>query len=147
MTSPRDDPARRVRLLVVDDDEDSRELIGRMLSDQGAIVSSAASAEEALRLLSENPRRTSSSATSACRTSDGYSSDPPRARACRAKRGGKTPAIALTAYARAEDGERALGAGFQAHVTKPVDPDRLIDVVSKLAGFSQEPEDGRRIDA
>jgi CheY-like chemotaxis protein len=48
------------------------------------------------------------------------------------QRGGETPAIALTAYTRAVDGERALEAGFQAHVTKPVDPDRLAAVVADL---------------
>jgi CheY-like chemotaxis protein len=50
--------------------------------------------------------------------------------------GGKVPAIALTAYARAVDGERALAAGFQEHVTKPVDPDGLTAVVAKLAGIA-----------
>jgi CheY-like chemotaxis protein len=53
-----------------------------------------------------------------------------------ANRGGKTPAVALTAYARAKDGERAFAAGFQAHVTKPVDPDRLTAVVANLAGIA-----------
>jgi CheY-like chemotaxis protein len=52
-------------------------------------------------------------------------------------RGGRTPAIALTAYTRPEDGESALAAGFQAHLTKPVDPERLRAAVATLAGQSR----------
>jgi CheY-like chemotaxis protein len=62
-----------------------------------------------------------------------------RVRTLPGHRGGRTPAVALTAYARAEDGERAFAAGFQAHVTKPVDPDRLTAVVANLAGISLDP--------
>ena len=53
-----------------------------------------------------------------------------------AEHGGRTPAVALTAYAREEDGDRAFTAGFQAHVTKPVDPDQLVAVVANVAGVS-----------
>jgi CheY-like chemotaxis protein len=62
-----------------------------------------------------------------------------RVRSLPGDRGGRTPAIALTAYARPEDGERAFAAGFQAHVTKPIDPDRLAAVVANLAGRSLDP--------
>jgi CheY-like chemotaxis protein len=62
-----------------------------------------------------------------------------RVRSLSGDRGGRIPAVALTAYARAEDGERAFAAGFQAYVTKPVDPDRLTAVVANLAGISLEP--------
>jgi len=49
-----------------------------------------------------------------------------------AERGGNVPAVALTAYARPEDRVRALAAGFQMHVAKPVDPDELINVLASL---------------
>jgi CheY-like chemotaxis protein len=48
--------------------------------------------------------------------------------------GGQTPAAALTAYARAEDRQRALDAGYQTHLAKPVDPAELIAAVARLAG-------------
>jgi len=62
-----------------------------------------------------------------------------------ADHGGRTPAVALTAYAREEDGERAFKAGFQAHVTKPVDPDQLAAVVANLAGISLDGASERRL--
>jgi len=57
-----------------------------------------------------------------------------RIRSLPAERGGKTPAIALTAYARKEDAERAFAAGFQAHVSKPVEPWKIISLVANLGG-------------
>ena len=56
------------------------------------------------------------------------------------EQGGNTPAIALTAYARAEDRVRALRSGFQMHVAKPVEPAELIVVVANLAGRMRNPE-------
>ena len=50
------------------------------------------------------------------------------------ERGGKIPAVAVTAYARAEDRVRVLAAGFQMHIAKPIDPDELIAVVASLTG-------------
>jgi len=52
----------------------------------------------------------------------------------RPERGGLIPALALTAYARVEDTQRALEAGYQAHITKPVDPDELATAVANLSG-------------
>ena len=63
---------------------------------------------------------------------DGYRADPQRARAARRARR-RTPAVALTAYARTEDRTRALLAGFQIHVPKPVEPAELIAVIASLA--------------
>ncbi|PYQ39089.1 MAG: hypothetical protein DMF77_22445 [Acidobacteria bacterium] len=51
-----------------------------------------------------------------------------------AEEGGLVPAVALTAYARADDRRRALAAGYQAHLAKPVDPDELISLVARMAG-------------
>ncbi|HYG08492.1 MAG TPA: hypothetical protein VD835_00830, partial [Pyrinomonadaceae bacterium] len=58
------------------------------------------------------------------------------------ERGGRIPAAALTAYARAEDRMRALRAGFQLHVPKPVEPAELAAVVASLAGRTVEYEKG-----
>jgi hypothetical protein len=58
-----------------------------------------------------------------------------KVRAREPERGGLVPALALTAYARAEDARRALEAGYQAHVPKPVAPDELATLVANLAGL------------
>ena len=126
-----------VRLLVVDDDDDSRDLIGYMLEGQGATVACASSAVEALGLLEESPPDVLVSDIGMPDV-NGYSLIR-RVRRLPGARGGRTPAIALTAYARAEDGERAFAAGFQAHVTKPVDLGRLTALVANLAGISLDP--------
>jgi CheY-like chemotaxis protein len=57
-----------------------------------------------------------------------------RVRALPADGGGRTPALALTAYARAEDARRALRAGYQRHLGKPIDPKELIAAVANLGG-------------
>jgi CheY-like chemotaxis protein len=59
---------------------------------------------------------------------------PSRARGCSPLHGGDVPALALTAYAHAEDGRRALAAGFQLHVAKPVEPGALARAVARRAG-------------
>jgi signal transduction histidine kinase len=122
---------RGVRLLVVDDDEDSRDLLACLLEDFGATVASASSAKEAMRLLRESPPDVLLSDIGMPDV-DGYAFIR-QVRGMPSDRGGKTPAIALTAYARTSDGERALAAGFQAHVTKPLDPDKLTAVIASLA--------------
>ena len=64
---------------------------------------------------------------------DGYSLIR-RLRALPAERGGRLPAVALTAFAKGEDASRVLAAGFQVHLPKPVDPGHLAEVVARLAG-------------
>jgi len=54
-------------------------------------------------------------------------------------RGGATPAIALTAYAREEDRAKALAAGYQAHMSKPVEPDELVDLAAQVAASGPAP--------
>jgi len=123
-----------VRVLVVDDDEDTRDLVHQMLAAQGAIVSSASSAEEALNLVARS-RPDVLLSDIGMPNVNGYS----LIRSIRSMpedHGGTIPAVALTAYAREGDRERAYTAGFQAHVTKPVDPDMLAAVVASLAGVS-----------
>jgi CheY-like chemotaxis protein len=121
-------------LLVVDDDEDARALLASILADQGATVSTASSAEEALAMFAEVSPDVLLSDIGMPGVS-GYGLIR-RIRSLPVERGGRTPAIALTAYSRPEDGERAFTAGFQAHVTKPIDSDRLTAVVANLAGIS-----------
>jgi len=123
-----------VRLLVVDDDEDSRDLIVCILQDWGASVTSASSAEEAMRLLQQNPPDVILSDIGMPDV-DGYALLR-QLRGMPPEQGGGVPAIALTAYASEADGARARAAGFQAHVTKPIDPDALTAAVAGLVGTS-----------
>jgi CheY-like chemotaxis protein len=69
---------------------------------------------------------------------DGYSLIR-RIRALPADRGARLPAVALTAYVKADDRRKALEAGFQTHVSKPVDPDELALVIAGLAGLTRSP--------
>jgi CheY-like chemotaxis protein len=132
-------PARleHLTVLVVDDDQDSRELLARVLGDQGAVVLSASSALTAIKVLEEF-RPDVLVSDIAMPDADGYDLIR-RIRRLSASRGGHTPAIALTAYARPEDAELAVSAGFQAHASKPVHPGRLIAMIAELAGASGAP--------
>ena len=121
-----------LRVVVVDDEQDSREFLAFMLRQRGAAVSMARSAHEALELLqSEQPDLLISDI--GMPYEDGYTLIR-KVRALPAERGGRTPAVALTAYAREQDRIRALVAGFQSHVVKPVKPAELMVVVAQLAG-------------
>jgi PAS domain S-box-containing protein len=120
-----------VKVLVVDDDEDTRELVGRVLADCGAEVIGAGSAAEALEAVQRH-RPDVMLSDIGMPQQDGYQ----LVRALRAlapEDGGSTPAAALTAFTRPEDRERALRAGYQVHVAKPVNASALIDVVASIA--------------
>ena len=121
-----------VRVLVVDDEPDARMLVRRLLEDCEAVVSTAESAREALERLERDPPDVLVSDIG-MPGEDGYSLIR-RVRALGPDRGGNTPAVALTAYARAEDRVRSVLAGFQMHVSKPVEPAELITMVASLAG-------------
>lgn len=116
-----------ITLLIVDDDEDAREMIGDALREMGATLASAGSAEDALVKLEANPPNVLISDIG-MPGEDGYSFLR-RVRALPPERGGDTPAIALTAYARPEDIRKAEDAGFQLHVVKPVRLENLIEAV------------------
>jgi signal transduction histidine kinase/ActR/RegA family two-component response regulator len=120
-----------VRVLVVDDEKDAREVIVAILEQRGARTFEAATVEEALaRLEEERPDVLVSDI--GLPEEDGYSLMR-RIRALPRERGGGIPAAAITAYARIEDRMQALLAGFQIHVPKPVQPAELIAVVASLA--------------
>jgi CheY-like chemotaxis protein len=128
-------PAKRlhgVSVLVVDDELDARELVGEAFREAGAEVHLAASVAEAIVLLSsERPSILVSDI--GMPHEDGYALMR-RVRALPAEQGGQIPALALTAYARPGDAERVFDAGYQVHVSKPVDPLKLVDLVAGLAG-------------
>jgi PAS domain S-box-containing protein len=121
-----------VRVLVVEDEEDTRDLLSAALGHSGAVVDLAASAEEALANLGRR-RPDVLVCDIGMPVEDGYALLT-RVRALAAEEGGLVPAVALTAYARSDDRRRALAAGFQVHLAKPVDPDELISVVARMAG-------------
>jgi PAS domain S-box-containing protein len=123
-----------VRVLVVDDEPDARELVQRVLRRCGADVSVAGSAAAAAEAL-PHVRPDVLLSDIGMPDEDGYSLIR-RVRALPPDLGGATPAVALTAFARAEDRDRALDAGFQLHVTKPVEPAALARAVAELAGRS-----------
>jgi PAS domain S-box-containing protein len=127
-----------IKVLVVDDEPDSKALLKRLLEDCSAIVTVAASAEEAItRLQADRPDVLVSDI--GMPGEDGYGLIR-RVRSLAPDMGGGTPALALTAYAREEDRTKAIAAGFQYHVAKPVEPAELIAMVANLAGRTQKKE-------
>lgn len=123
-----------LRVLVVDDEADMRQLFATVLEYYGAKVEAVASANEAIEVL-QRTRPDVLVSDIAMPTEDGYALIR-TLRALEARRGGQTPALALTAFAGAGDRMRALAAGFQMHLAKPVAPDELVAAVAKLAGRS-----------
>ena len=124
-----------LRVLAVDDDEDSRRLVHAVLEKAGAKVTLATSVEEAMAAFEHD-------------VPDVVVSDigmPGKdglelirlIRVLPAERGGKVPAAALTAYARAGDRTRVLSAGFSMHLPKPIEPEELVAVVHSLARFAR----------
>jgi PAS domain S-box-containing protein len=120
-----------MKILVVDDEPDSRALVKRLLEDCNAIVISAASAAEAVEIL-QAQRPDVLVSDIGMPLVDGYELIR-RVRQLRKEQGGETPAVALTAYARAEDRVKAVMSGFQHHVAKPVDPAELIAMIASLS--------------
>lgn len=120
-----------LRVLVVDDEADSVEVLKLVLKECGAEVSTAYSAKEALRALEAYPPDVLISDIG-MPGEDGYDLIK-KFRELASVQGKRIPAIALTAYSRAEDRKRALSAGFQMHLAKPVEPDELVMAVANLA--------------
>ncbi len=127
-----------LRVLVVDDEPDAREMVKRILSDRGAAVETAASSAEALHAL-PLVRPDVFITDIGMPDEDGYAVIR-KVRELSPSAGGAVPAIALTAFARAEDRTRALTSGFQKHLSKPVDPAELVSIVAHLAGRASHAE-------
>jgi len=121
-----------LKVLVVDDEADTRDLIGEVLKECGSDVIITRSAAEALEALEQHKPDILISDLG-MPDEDGYSLIE-KIRALPSERGGDIPAAALTAYARAEDRMRVLRSGFQFHLPKPVDSAELVTVIASLAG-------------
>lgn len=119
------------RILVVDDDEDTTRTLEVLLSLQGADVRTATSAAQGLEIVQSFLPHVLVSDIG-MPGEDGYAFIE-RVRALPPERGGRVPAVALTAYARVEDRVRVLSSGFEMHLTKPVDPAELLAVVATVA--------------
>jgi len=125
-----------IQVLVVDDEPDARELLTTVLEEEGAEVQAVASAQEALQVITQAPtpqRPDVLISDIGMPEEDGYSLIR-RLRLIELEQGGRIPAVALTAYARSEDRQQALLAGFQLHIPKPVQPAELVAAVASLAG-------------
>ena len=122
-----------LKILVVDDDADTCEMIRTVLARCGGVVDTATNAEIAFEIF-----RTKAPQIMICDIGmpevDGYELVR-RIREFERQGGKRVPAVALTAFARIEDRVRALAAGFQMHVAKPVEPGELLTIVASLSGF------------
>ncbi len=123
-----------LRVLVVDDDADARLVMSRILGDGGAIVKTASSVAEAMEELRRDPPAIIVSDIG-MPGEDGYDLIR-KVRSLPPTQGSRIPAVALTAFARSEDRQRALLAGYQMHVAKPVEPSELLTVCSSVAQSS-----------
>ena len=118
------------QVLVVDDEPDIRDLITFILQDYGVQVTAVSSAQEALQALSESIPDVLISDIGMPKT-DGYMLMR-EVRSRSLQQGGSVPAIALTAYAGEMNQQQAVAAGFQMHISKPVDPDVLVKAIVDL---------------
>jgi signal transduction histidine kinase len=137
--APEEDPdagdspdLRGITLLIVDDDSETRELVTTIVGRAGASTTAAASAAEALDILADT-RPDLIICDVAMPDQDGYSFIR-NIRSRSEAEGGRVPAIALTAHARAEDRRHSLLAGFQGHVAKPAEPTELVALIATLVG-------------
>ncbi|WP_100899596.1 PAS domain-containing protein [Nostoc flagelliforme] len=126
-----------IRVLTVDDDPDARQLITVLLTEYGAQVLTVSSAAEVLANL-ESFQPDVLVSDIGMPEVDGYSLIQ-QIRALTPEKGGHIPAIALTAYARVDDYQRAIISGYQRHVTKPLDPQELVQAVVALAQNKPSP--------
>jgi PAS domain S-box-containing protein len=119
-----------IRVLVVDDEPDTREVLAVILESYGAEVATVASATEVLTQLDQFQPHVLVSDIGMPNV-DGYRLLQ-QVRTRSLDQGGQIPAIALTAYAREEDRQQALAAGFQEHIAKPIEPDALVKAIATL---------------
>ena len=121
-----------LHILVLDDEADTRELLATALEQHSARVTCVASVPEALEALDRDSFQVLISDIG-MPGEDGYSMIR-KVRARGPERGGNLPSVALTAYARTDDRVRALSAGFQMHLSKPIDPAELVATIAALVG-------------
>jgi PAS domain S-box-containing protein len=126
-----------VRVLLVEDDPDNRDVLRTLLEQHRAIVSATASAQEALDAMAAL-RPSIIVSDIGLPEMDGYEFIR-RIRQLDPAEGGRIPAIALTAHASADDRMKALRAGYQAHVAKPVEPSELVASIASLTELTAEP--------
>jgi PAS domain S-box-containing protein len=131
-----DGPFAGLKVLLIDDEEDAREAMRRILQQNGMLVTAAASAQEAFELV-ERLQPDIMLSDVAMPGEDGLAFIR-RVRLLPLDRGGRIPAAALSAYAGVEDRRKALLAGFQYHIPKPVDPDHVLAVIAAMARTREE---------
>jgi CheY-like chemotaxis protein len=130
MSALETQPLRGMRLLVVDDDADNREMLAMTLEQCGARVATAGSAAEAMRILEEERPQVLISDIG-LPDEDGFSLMR-KIRALPTSRGGDIPAIALTGHGAEDDRAQTRGAGFNAHLTKPVAPEEMLEAILRI---------------
>ena len=124
------DALKGISILVVEDDDDTRDLLKVLLETQGALVNATASVMEALQAYDQS-RPDVIVADIGMPDYNGYTLIG-RVRAPDREKGKIVPAIALTAFTTAIDRDTVLSAGFQVHMPKPFEPNRLISVIADL---------------
>ncbi|MEH2433410.1 MAG: response regulator [Nostoc sp.] len=129
-------PLAGLRVLVVDDEADTRNFLSFMFEEYGAFATAVASVDEALAVL-EQAKPDILISDIGMSGQDGYTLIR-KLRSLEPEKGGRIPAIALTAYTREEDRLEALSAGFQQHLSKPIDPTKLIAMVADVLKLSVE---------
>ena len=128
-------------MLVVDDEPDALDVVAHILRERSAQLTTAGTAAQALDVLS-GMRADVIISDIAMPEMDGFTFMR-KVRGIPASQGGRTPALALRAYARKEDAQRAFIAGYQMHASKPVEPSLLVTMVANLAGLSLDTSGGR----
>ncbi|MEH2015035.1 hybrid sensor histidine kinase/response regulator [Nostoc sp.] len=129
-------PLAGLRVLVVDDQPDTRNFLSFMFEEYGAIATAVASVDEALTVI-EQAKADILISDIGMSEQDGYTLIR-KLRSLEPEKGGRIPAIALTAYTREEDRLEALTAGFQQHLSKPIDPTKLIAMVINVLKLPQQ---------
>jgi CheY-like chemotaxis protein len=130
----RTTPLDSVTVLLVEDDHDNRDVLRTLLEQHHAVVTAVGSGKEALEML-PNVRPDVLLSDIGLPDLDGYELIR-RIRELEPATGGRLPAIALTAHASSEDRTKALRAGYQAHLTKPVEPSELVATIVSLTGLT-----------
>lgn len=135
MKAEKDLELKDVRVLVVDDEADTRALLTSIFESCKAEIVSVASVSETLKVL-ENGKFDVLVSDIGMPNTNGYELIK-SVRQLPTDKNGRIPAVALTAYARAEDRMRALSAGFQMHIPKPIEPAELITIIASLTSWNK----------